>query len=73
LQALPYFDRLDYVSPMACEHAFALATEKLLGLLCRSARNGSRVVCGADAGVNHLLGISHFALDCGALTPACGL
>ena len=31
-QALPYFDRLDYVSPMACEQAFSLATEKLLGI-----------------------------------------
>jgi NADH-quinone oxidoreductase subunit D len=32
LQAMPYFDRLDYVSPMCQEHAFVLATEKLLGL-----------------------------------------
>src|ERR1700757_3266331 len=32
VQAVPYFDRLDYVSPMAQEHAFALATEKLLGI-----------------------------------------
>src|SRR5271156_2736265 len=32
MQALPYFDRLDYVSPMSQEHAFALATEKLLGV-----------------------------------------
>src|ERR1700743_3010417 len=32
LQALPYFDRLDYVSPMSCEHAFCLATEKLLNI-----------------------------------------
>src|SRR5881398_1810850 len=32
LQAIPYFDRLDYVSPMCQEHAFALAVEKLLGL-----------------------------------------
>ena len=32
LQAVPYFDRLDYVSPMCQEHAFALATEKLLGI-----------------------------------------
>ena len=32
LQAIPYFDRLDYVSPMCQEHAFALAIEKLLGL-----------------------------------------
>src|SRR5687768_6175346 len=32
LQALPYFDRLDYVAPMACEHAWCLAVERLLGL-----------------------------------------
>src|SRR4249920_2293649 len=32
IQAVPYFDRLDYVSPMTQEHAFALATEKLLGI-----------------------------------------
>ena len=32
LQAVPYFDRLDYVSPMCQEHAFALATENLLGI-----------------------------------------
>jgi NADH-quinone oxidoreductase subunit D len=32
IQALPYFDRLDYVAPMSQEHAFALATEKLLGI-----------------------------------------
>src|SRR5579864_5912282 len=32
LQAVPYFDRLDYVSPMSQEHCFALAVEKLLGL-----------------------------------------
>src|SRR5271154_6047091 len=33
LQAMPYFDRLDYVAPMSQEHAFALATEKLLGIV----------------------------------------
>ena len=32
MQALPYFDRLDYVAPMSQEHAFALATEKLMGI-----------------------------------------
>jgi NADH-quinone oxidoreductase subunit D len=36
LQAIPYFDRLDYVSPMCQEHAFVLAVEKLMGLECRS-------------------------------------
>ena len=32
LQAIPYFDRLDYVAPMNQEHAFALAIEKLLNI-----------------------------------------
>jgi NADH-quinone oxidoreductase subunit D len=36
LQAVPYFDRLDYVAPMNQEHAFALAVEKLLGIRCRA-------------------------------------
>ncbi len=37
LQAIPYFDRLDYVAPMNQEHAFCLAAEKLLGIRCRAA------------------------------------
>jgi len=41
LQAIPYFDRLDYVSPMCQEHAFALAVEKLMGSSRRRARNTS--------------------------------
>ena len=41
LQAVPYFDRLDYVSPMSQEHAFALAVEKLLGIRRRSAASTS--------------------------------
>ena len=43
LQALPYFDRLDYVSPMCQEHAFALAVEKLLGI--EALRAGSTSGC----------------------------
>ena len=35
LQSVPYFDRLDYVAPMNQEHAFALAVERMLGLMCR--------------------------------------
>ena len=38
LQAIPYFDRLDYVSPMCQEHAFALAVEKLMGIDSAAAR-----------------------------------
>lgn len=70
LQAVPYFDRLDYVSPMACEYAFALATEKLLGITAPDRAQWIRVMFAEITRVlNHLLGVSSFALDCGALTP----
>jgi NADH-quinone oxidoreductase subunit D len=70
LQALPYFDRLDYVSPMSCEHVFALATEKLLGVTVPERAQWIRVLFAEITRVlNHLLSVSHFALDCGALTP----
>ena len=70
LQAVPYFDRLDYVSPMSCEHAFALATEKLLGITVPDRAQWIRVLFAEITRVlNHLLGISHFALDAGAITP----
>jgi NADH-quinone oxidoreductase subunit D len=71
LQAVPYFDRLDYVSPMACEHAFALATEKLLGITAPDRAQWIRVMFAEITRVlNHLLSVGHFALDCGALTPS---
>jgi NADH-quinone oxidoreductase subunit D len=70
LQAVPYFDRLDYVSPMGCEHAFALATEKLLGITAPDRAQWIRVIFAELTRVlNHLLSVSSFALDCGALTP----
>jgi NADH-quinone oxidoreductase subunit D len=70
MQAVPYFDRLDYVSPMACEHAFALATEKLLGITPPDRAQWIRVIFAEITRVlNHLLSVGHFALDCGALTP----
>ncbi len=70
LQAVPYFDRLDYVSPMACEHAFALATEKLLGITVPDRAQWIRVMFAEITRVlNHLLSVGSFALDCGALTP----
>jgi NADH-quinone oxidoreductase subunit D len=71
LQALPYFDRLDYVAPMNQEHAFALATEKLLGITPPPRAQVIRVAF-AELGriVNHLLNITTFALDVGAITPA---
>ncbi len=71
LQAVPYFDRLDYVSPMACEHAFALATEKLLGVEAPERAQWIRVMFAELTRVlNHLLGIGHFTLDVGAISPA---
>lgn len=70
LQAVPYFDRLDYVAPMNQEHAYALAVEKMLGL--EVPRRGQYIrVLYAEIGriLNHLLNITTFALDVGAMTP----
>lgn len=70
-QALPYFDRLDYVAPMNQEHAFALATEKLLGITVPKRGRYIRVLfCELGRILNHILNITTFALDVGALTPA---
>lgn len=71
MQALPYFDRLDYVSPMNQEHAFALATEKLLGVTAPERAQYIRVIFAELTRViNHLLNITTFALDVGAITPS---
>jgi NADH-quinone oxidoreductase subunit D len=70
LQAVPYFDRLDYVAPMNQEHAFALAVEKLLGLTVP--RRGQLIrVLYSEIGrlLSHLLNVTTQALDVGALTP----
>ena len=70
-QAVPYFDRLDYVAPMNQEHAFALATEKLLGITPPKRAQYIRVLfCELGRILNHILNITTFALDVGALTPA---
>ncbi len=70
MQALPYFDRLDYVSPMAQEHAFALATEKLLGIEVPERGKWIRTMFAEITRVlNHLLSLTTYALDVGALTP----
>jgi NADH-quinone oxidoreductase subunit D len=70
LQAVPYFDRLDYVAPMNQEHAFALATEKLLGIEVPERGQYIRVLYSEIGRIlNHLLNISAFALDVGAMTP----
>ncbi len=71
LQALPYFDRLDYVAPMNQEHAFALATEKLLGITPPMRAQYIRVLfCELTRILNHILNITTYALDVGAITPA---
>ncbi|MBX6369237.1 MAG: NADH-quinone oxidoreductase subunit D [Rhodospirillales bacterium] len=70
LQAVPYFDRLDYVSPMCQEHTFALAVEKLLGITAPPRAQYIRVLFAEITRIlNHILNITTFALDCGALTP----
>jgi NADH-quinone oxidoreductase subunit D len=70
LQAIPYFDRLDYVSPMCQEHAFALAVEKLMGLEVPLRGQYIRVMFAEITRImNHLLNITTFALDVGAMTP----
>jgi len=70
LQAVPYFDRLDYVAPMNQEHAFALAVEKLLGI--KVPRRGQLIrVLYSEIGrlLSHLLNVTTQAMDVGALTP----
>ena len=70
LQAVPYFDRLDYVSPMCQEHAFALATEKLLGVEIPERAKFIRVIFAEVTRIlNHLLNIPAYAADIGAVTP----
>ncbi|MFN3827602.1 MAG: NADH-quinone oxidoreductase subunit D [Micavibrio sp.] len=70
-QATPYFDRLDYVAPMNQEHAFALAVEKLLGVKAPLRAQYIRVLFSEMTRVlNHMLNITTFALDVGAITPA---
>ena len=70
MQAVPYFDRLDYVAPMSQEHAFALATEKLLGIKAPARGQYIRVLyCEISRILNHLLNLTTFALDVGAMTP----
>jgi NADH-quinone oxidoreductase subunit D len=70
LQAIPYFDRLDYVSPMCQEHAFALAVEKLLNLQVPARGQYIRVLFSEITRLlNHILNITTMALDVGAMTP----
>ncbi len=70
MQAIPYFDRLDYVAPMNQEHAFCLAAEKLLEIEIPRRGQIIRVLfCEIGRILNHLLNVTSMALDIGALTP----
>jgi NADH dehydrogenase (ubiquinone) Fe-S protein 2 len=69
-QALPYVDRLDYVSMMAQEHCYSLAVERLLGLNIPIRAQIIRVLfCEITRILNHLLALTCHALDVGAMTP----
>ena len=71
MQAVPYFDRLDYVAPMNQEHAFALAVEKLLNVEVPLRAKHIRVAfCEIGRILSHILNITTQALDVGALTPS---
>ncbi|MEM8821561.1 MAG: NADH-quinone oxidoreductase subunit D [Pseudomonadota bacterium] len=70
LQNLPYFDRLDYVSPMNQEHAWCLAIERLCGTEVPRRGQLIRVLyCEIGRILNHLLNVTTQAMDVGALTP----
>ncbi|CAH1262066.1 NADH-ubiquinone oxidoreductase 49 kDa subunit-like [Branchiostoma lanceolatum] len=70
LQALPYFDRLDYVSMMCNEQCYSLAVEKLLGIEIPERAKYIRVMFGEITRIlNHIMGVGTHALDVGAMTP----
>lgn len=70
IQALPYFDRLDYVSMMAQEYAYSLLIEQLLNCQVPLRAQYIRVLfCELTRLLNHLLALTTHALDVGALTP----
>jgi NADH-quinone oxidoreductase subunit D len=69
-QAIPYFDRLDYVAPMNQEHAFCLAVERLLGIeVPRRAQLIRVLYCEIGRLLSHILNVTTQAMDVGALTP----
>ncbi|KHJ56379.1 NADH dehydrogenase [Aureimonas altamirensis] len=70
LQAIPYFDRLDYVAPMNQEHAFCLAVERLAGVAVPTRGQLIRVLYSEIGRIlSHLLNVTTQAMDVGALTP----
>ncbi|KAI8619040.1 nife hydrogenase-like protein [Chytriomyces sp. MP71] len=69
-QALPYFDRLDYVSMMCNEQAYSLAVEKLLNIDIPPRAKYIRTLFGEITRIlNHIMALTTHALDVGALTP----
>lgn len=70
MQALPYFDRLDYVSMMTNEQCFSLAVEKLLNIDIPERAKWIRTLFGEITRIlNHLMSVLSHAMDVGALTP----
>lgn len=70
IQALPYFDRLDYVSMMAQEHTYSLAVEHLMNIDIPERAQLIRVIfCEITRILNHLLAVGCHAMDVGAMTP----
>lgn len=70
LQAVPYFDRLDYVSPMNQEQAYAIAVERLLGIDVPKRGQYIRMLfCELTRILNHIMNIASYAMDVGAMTP----
>jgi NADH-quinone oxidoreductase subunit D len=69
-QALPYFDRLDYCSPMCMEHSFVLAVEKLMGLEVPIRAQYIRTLMAELTRIsNHMLNLGSHIMDVGAMTP----
>ncbi len=70
LQALPYFDRLDYCSPLAMEHSYVLAIEKLLNIEVPIRAQYLRVLFAELTRIcNHMLNLGSHVMDVGAMTP----
>jgi len=70
IQALPYFDRLDYVSMMAQEHTYSLAIEKLANIsIPNRAKILRTIFLEITRILNHLLAVGCHAMDVGAMTP----
>ena len=70
LQALPYFDRLDYCSPLAMEHSYVLAIEKLLNIAVPLRAQYLRVLFAELTRIcNHMLNLGSHVMDVGAMTP----